>query len=338
MKILPLLSTLLFLPLAIANCATAVSRPNILLFLADNWSWPHASALGDPTARTPVFDRIAKEGVLFTQTFCPVPSCSPTRSCMLTGRAAHQLEDAASLWSAFPRKLVVFTQALREAGYEVGYSGKGWSPGRFLEYGWPENPIGKQFQDFDEFLTHRDPVKPFFFWNGNTDTAMHKWRYAQDAGSSLDPKSLRIPAELPDSPTVQDTLLAYYASVGRMDEDAGRVIGALEQKKLLDETVVIYTSDNGWQMPRGLANCYDSGTRVPLAIRWGNKLQAGRKAEEFISLTDFAPTFLEIAGAKPPADMTESVFSTSCSRVLLLPRATMSSSNVNATRMFGAEI
>ncbi len=304
MKILPLLSTLLLFPLAIANSATLGSRPNILLFLADNWGWPHASALSDPTARTPVFDRIAREGVLFTHAFCPVPSCSPTRSCILTGRAAHQLEDAASLWSAFPRKLVVFTQALREAGYEVGYSGKGWSPGRYLEYGWSENPIGKQFKGFDEFLRQRDPAKPFFFWQGNTDTALHSWRSDPEAWASLDEKSLRIPPELPDSPQVRDTQLSYYGAVARMDADAGQTISALEQKKLLDETVVVYTSDNGWQMPRGLANCYDSGTRVPLAIRWGNKLEPGRIADEFISLTDFAPTFLEIAGVQTSAKMT----------------------------------
>lgn len=89
-----------------------------------------------------------------------------------------------------------------------------------------------------------------------------------------------------------------------MDADAQRVIDALQQKKLLDETVVVYTRDNGWQMPRGLANCYNSGTREPTAIRWGDKLTAGRKADEFISLADFAPTFLAIAGVKPSAGMT----------------------------------
>ena len=92
----------LFLLAASAAFAAAEARPNILLFLADNWAWPHAGAFGDPMADTPVFDRIAREGVVFSNTFCPVPSCSPTRSCMLTGRAAHQLGEAASLWSGFP--------------------------------------------------------------------------------------------------------------------------------------------------------------------------------------------------------------------------------------------
>src|SRR5688572_16370881 len=83
---------------AAASAVAADSRPNILLILGDNWAWPHAGALGDRTVRTPTFDRLVREGVLFTHAFCPVPSCSPTRACILTGRAAHQLEDAASLY------------------------------------------------------------------------------------------------------------------------------------------------------------------------------------------------------------------------------------------------
>jgi len=298
---------LVVLPHPPARAAEAVPpapRPNILFFLADNWSWPHAGVLGDSLARTPVFDRLAREGVLFRHAFCPVPSCSPTRSCILTGRAAHQLAGAASLWSAFPRTLQVFTEALRQAGYEVGYSGKGWSPGRFLEYGWTGNPVGREFRDFSEFLAQRDPARPFFFWSGNVDTALHRWRYEPEGWTGLDPQAVKVPPELPDDPVVRTTMLAYYGGVGRLDADAGRCVAALESRKLLDETLVVFTSDNGWQMPRGLANCYDSGTRVPLAIRWGHQLQAGRQTEAFVSLTDLAPTFLEVAGLPPSPGMT----------------------------------
>ena len=104
--------------------AAPEKRPNFLLILADNWAWPHAGILGDPMARTPAFDRIAREGIVFSNTFNPVPSCSPTRSCLLTGRIAHQLGERASLWSAFPRDTPVFTELLKQAGYEIGYSGK----------------------------------------------------------------------------------------------------------------------------------------------------------------------------------------------------------------------
>lgn len=284
--------------------AAAQTRPNILLFIGDNWSWPHAGALGDATVRTPVFDRIAREGVLFQHAFCPVPSCSPTRSCLLTGRAAHQLEEAASLWSPIQSKFRVYPQLLREAGYEVGFCGKGWSPGNFKDYGWSENPAGTEFKSFAEFLAQRDPTKPFCFWNGNTDTALHRWRYEPEGWAGLDAASVRVPPMLPDVEEVRLSQLAYYGGAERMDSEAGACLAALEARALLPNTVFIYTSDNGWQMPRGLANCYDTGTRVPLAIRWGDRLTPGRRVDEFVSLTDFAPTFLELAGVAVPPEMT----------------------------------
>jgi arylsulfatase A-like enzyme len=279
-------------------------RPNFLLAIGDNWAWPHAGVLGDRTVRTPAFDRIAREGVLFNNAFCPVPSCSPTRSSLLTGRAAHQLEDAASLWSAFPKKFRVFTGMLRDAGYEVGFTGKGWSPGRYKEFGWEENPAGRQFASFEEFMAKRDPAKPFFFWLGNVDTALHKWRFEPEGWQGIDPRTVVVPPMLPDVPDVRTSMLAYYGAVERMDAAFGAAIALVEKSDAPERTVVVYTSDNGWQMPRGLANCYDTGTRVPMAIRWGSKLSAGRKVDGFVSLTDLAPTFLELAGLHPTPEMT----------------------------------
>lgn len=287
------------------GAAVAEDRPpNILLFLGDNWAWPHAGVYGDPTAQTPVFDRIAREGVLLQHAFCPVPSCSPTRASLLTGRAAHQLGELANLWSAFPSRWMVFPEVLRRAGYEVGFCGKGWSPGKFEEFGWKENPVGRAYADFGEFLAQRDPSKPFFFWKGDICTALHQWRYEPEAWAGLDPASLRVPAELPGVEEVRLSLLAYYGAVGRMDAEAGRCLEALETRKLLENTAFFYTSDNGWQMPRGLANCYDTGTHVPMAVRWGKRIQPGSRVEAFVSLTDLAPTFLEIAGLQALPEMT----------------------------------
>lgn len=304
------MSRLLFwLLLGLLNLqASAGERPNILLLIGDNWSWPHAGALGDPLARTPAFDRIAKEGTLFRHAFCPVPSCSPTRSCILTGRAAHQLEDAASLWSAFPKKLEVFTGQLAANGYETGFTGKGWSPGRYKEYGWPHNPVGPEHEDFDAFLNQRNAAKPFFFWLGNVDTALHRWRDRQSGWSAEEIAKVKVPPVMPDTPEVRGSLLAYYSGVAAMDAVFAQAIASLERAGMLDRTVIVCTSDNGWQLPRGLANCHDSGTRVPFAVRWPGHAAAGRVVGDFISLTDLAPTFLELAGLKPPPVMTGGSF------------------------------
>ena len=285
----------------------AADRPHLLLVLADNWRWPNAGALGDPHAHTPAFDRIAREGVVFTHTFNPVPSCSPTRACLLTGMAAHQLGERASLWSAFPKDQPVVTQLLRDSGYHLGYAGKAWAPGNHEISGWSENPVGPKYSSFTEFLDQRDQSKPFFFWLGNTDTATRagKLPFADLARQeNIDPSSLTIPPELPDCPELRDDLLNYYGGIISLDRAVAVAIKALEDNRLLENTVIIYMSDNGWQMPRGLANCYDAGSRVPLAIRWGNRLQPGRKVDAFVNVADLGPTLLELAGLTPPKHMT----------------------------------
>ncbi len=302
----PLLCLLVVLLMGIGTLR-AEDRPNILFILGDNWRWPNAGALGDSLAHTPAFDRIAREGVLFTHTFNPVPSCSPTRACLLTGKVAHQLGERASLWSAFPKDTPVVTQLLREAGYQIGYSGKPWGPGNFAISGWSENPVGPKFADFADFHAKRDVAKPFFFWLGNTDTAtragkLDRIEFARE--EKIDPKALTIPPELPDCSELRDDLLNYYGGIVKLDREAGAAIAMLEKAGELDRTVVIYTSDNGWQMPRGLANCYDAGSRVPLAIRWGRQLAAGRRVDEFVNVADLGPTFLELARIMPPPEMT----------------------------------
>ncbi|MDZ4288321.1 MAG: sulfatase [Prosthecobacter sp.] len=282
----------------------AAERPNILLLIGDNWGYPHAGVLGDPVVKTPVFDDLARRGTLFTHTFCPVPSCSPTRSSLLTGRAAHQLEDAASLWSRFPSKFRVFTDALAAGGYRVGYTGKGWSPGRYEEER-KENPAGPKFVSFEAFLTEQTKAAPFFFWLGNTDTALNKWRQGTGgAAAGLNPALAKVPPCLPDAPEVRSNITDYLAGAQRMDADFGAALAALEKAGLAKNTVIVYTSDNGWQMPRGLANCYDTGTRVPMVVSWEGRVPAGRRVEDFVSLTDLAPTFLELAGLKPWPEMT----------------------------------
>ncbi len=285
-------------------CGAAEPRPNILLLIGDNWLYDHAGANGDPVVKTPVFDRIAREGARFTNAFCPVPSCSPTRSCIVTGRAAHQLADAASLWSKFDGRFKVFGDALSGSGYRVGFTGKGWSPGNFKDFGRAENPAGKQYASFPEFVAEGGAREPFFFWFGSVHTALHQWKNFTGKKHGIDPAKVRVPAYLPDTSEVRAEIADYLAAVEAMDAAFGEAVALLENEGQLENTVIVCVSDNGWQMPHGLAHCYDAGTHVPLAIRWPGKIGPGRVIDDFISLTDLAPTFLEIAGLKPWSEMT----------------------------------
>ncbi|MBI5396313.1 MAG: sulfatase [Verrucomicrobia bacterium] len=287
-----------------AATADSQQRPNILLVLGDNWAWPHASAYGDPVVKTPNFDRVAREGVLFTHAFCPVPSCTPTRNAMLTGQATHRLEAGASLWGHLPKKFAVFPDLIEASGYTVGFCGKGWSPGDYKAGGRERNPAGPQFKDFAQFLKSVPPGRPFCFWLGNTDTARHKIKTGAGVAAGLKPGAVRVPPYLPDTPEVRSDILDYYEAVQRYDAVLGETLRQIEDAGRDSNTVIIAASDNGWQFPRGLANCYDSGCHVPLAIRWPGVVKPGRRVDDFLDLTDIAPTFLEIAGLKPLPEMT----------------------------------
>lgn len=284
------------------SAQTAPLRPNILLAIADDWSWPHAGAYGDPTVKTPVFDRIALEGVLFTRAFAAAPSCTPSRAALLTGRYPHQLEEGGVLHGFLPEEFPVYTDLLERAGYYAGYTRKGWGPGRFEPGGRTRNPAGPQFTDFETFLRGRSAGQPFVFWFGSQDP--HRpYEEGSGAASGLDLASIRVPAFLPDTPEVRRDLADYFFEVERFDRELGEIVDRLRALGELDNTLIVVTADNGMPFPRAKANVYDAGARVPLAMRWPSRAKAGLTADAFISLSDLAPTFLEAAGLTPPDSM-----------------------------------
>jgi arylsulfatase A-like enzyme len=119
------------------------------------------------------------------------------------------------------------------------------------------------------------------------------------AGHRLE--EVRVPPFLPDTPEVRSDILDYYYEIERFDRETGEMLRLLEQTGQLDNTLVVMTSDNGFPFPRAKANCYDAGTKMPLAIRWPALLKAARTVDDFVNLTDLAPTFLEAAGLESVA-------------------------------------
>ena len=271
---------------------------NVVLAIADDWSFPHASIYGDRTVSTPNFDRIAREGARFTHAFVAAPSCTPSRAALLTGQAVHRLQEGGNLHGFLPKAYAVYPDLLEEAGYSVGYTGKGWGPGRFEPGGRARNPAGPLFKNFDDFMQQRPKGAPFCFWFGSTDP--HRpYEPGTGTASGLKTDSVRIPSFFPDTADVRSDLLDYYFEVQRFDRDLGRIIETLERAGELENTIVIVTSDNGMPFPRAKANVYDAGVRVPLAIRWPGVARAGTVIDSFVSHTDLAPTLLEGAGLKP---------------------------------------
>lgn len=293
-------------------------RPNILFAISDDQSFPHASLYGDKVVSTPAFDRIAREGVLFTNAFSASPGCSPSRAALLTGRNCWQLEDAGTHDSGFPAQYVVYPDLLEQAGYFVGHTGKGWGPGNWKVSGRTRNPAGPAFSarklapptdgiskndyaaNFADFLAQRPKGQPFCFWYGGQEPhRTFEKGSGLKAGKKLE--DVQVPAFLPDTKEVRSDLLDYALEIEWFDQHLGQMLQALEQAGELDNTIIVVTSDNGMAFPRAKANLYEYGFHVPLALRWGNQVKGGRVINDVVSLIDLAPTYLEALGIKPPS-------------------------------------
>ncbi len=284
------------------NEVSELPPPNILFCIADDWSYPHAGVYGDRTLRTPTFDALAAGGMLFTNAYCASPSCSPSRASILTGRYPHQNGVAGNLWSIFPRGLGVYTEKLSEAGYAVGSVGKGWAPGNWEDQGWQHNPAGKQFSDFKTFLDQSDNNQPFCFWFGSYDP--HR-EYQRNLGvhTGMHPDSVQVPGFHPDIPSVRNNIMNYNPEVERFDRNVGQMINLLRTRDMLDNTIIVVTSDNGMPFPRAKANVYDYGARMPLVVHWPARIPPGTVRKSFVSLASLAPTFIDAAQLSIPESM-----------------------------------
>ncbi|MCA8953763.1 MAG: sulfatase [Planctomycetes bacterium] len=287
---------------AFANAQQRV--PNILFCIADDWGWPHAGAYGDAVVQTPAFDRVAREGVLFEHAYVASPSCTPSRNAILTGQYHWRLGPGANLWSSLDVAVPVYPLLLQKAGYHVGHWRKSWGPGRLAVGGYTDShPVGKAFPGgFEAFLAARPDDAPFCFWLGASDP--HRdYELGSGRQSGIDVDAVKVPGFYPDVETIRSDIADYYFEVQRFDRDVADAIALLERRGELEDTIVVVTGDHGMPFPRCKSNLYDMGVRVPLAIRWGQRVRGGRTVEDFVSLVDLAPTFLALAGVDAPAEM-----------------------------------
>ncbi len=300
---------------------TEEGKPNILFAFTDDQSWIHAGAYGTSGVKTPAFDRVAREGVLFSHAFTAAPSCTPSRSAVLTGQNIWRVGHAGLLHGGLPKSLDVFPLMLRDAGYFIGHTGKSWGPGRWNSDGRTEHPVGKAYDtvsyqprleglsplnyaaNFELFLKDRPSGTPFFFWYGSSEPhRVYRKGQGLEAGKKL--SDARLFSSMLDNAETRSDVLDYYVEIEHFDRHLGRMIRMLEEAGELDNTLIIVTSDHGMPFPRGKSTLYDSGTRVPLAVRWPKRIPAKRWVDDFTSLTDVAPTILEAAGIQGPEAMT----------------------------------
>lgn len=310
---------LLILGLACRPTSESSSQkaPNILIAIADDVSFPHMGAYGCSWVKTPHFDRVAREGLLFQNAYTPNAKCAPSRSIILTGRNSWQLEEAANHVPFFPTKFKTVFEALAEQQYFTGHVAKGWAPGNVGEInGKKRQLVGPAFNEqvleapttgiakfdyaanFDQFLAQRPVDKPFCFWYGSLEP--HR-AYEYGTGVRLGGKHPNdiddLFAFFPDIDTVRNDVLDYAFELEYFDQHLGKMLASLEATGELDNTIVIVTSDNGMPFPRVKGQAYERSNHLPLAIMWGKGIKnPGRVIEEFVSFTDFSPSLLDLAG------------------------------------------
>jgi arylsulfatase A-like enzyme len=332
---------------AAAPAADRPERPNILFAFADDWG-RQASAYArldgpgtiNDAVSTPNFDRIAAEGVLFSNAFVNAPSCTPCRSSLLSGQYFWRTGRGAILQGAvWDENIPTWPLLLRDGGYHIGKSWKVWSPGTPADA-----PYGRQqyaFQsaggrinqfsqnvtklvasgqtvdqaraevleevraNFRAFLDKRED-QPFCYWFGPTN--VHRL-WVQGSGKALwgiDPDSLKgkLPPFLPDVPAVREDIADYLGEVQAFDAALGVLMDELKRSGDYDNTLIVVSGDHGPPgFPHGKCNLYDFGTRVALAVA-GPSVRGGRAVDDFVNLPDLAPTILEAGGVKTPEAMT----------------------------------
>ncbi|MFD2255124.1 sulfatase [Luteolibacter algae] len=308
--------------LFIAPLVPAAEQPNILFCIADDASMITFGAYGGKMIETPAFDRLAKEGAIFQNAYNCNPKCAPARACLVTGMYSWQLKEAGNHFPHFPGEFKWYPHLLMEEGFHVGHTGKGWGPGTFEG---EINPAGPAYNEetltppykgmhpinyaanFEKFLDGKPAEKPFCFWFGTYEPhrAYEKGSWKK-AGMKLE--DAEVPPFLPDNEIVRGDILDYALEVKWVDTQLGKAIQALEERGMLDNTLILVTSDHGMPFPRVKGQLYEEGVHVPMIAYWKGVIQPGRVIEDFVNFPDVAPTIMEAVGLRPHEQMTGKSF------------------------------
>lgn len=304
-------------------------RSNIVFIIGDDISAEDFGCYGNRGIRTPNIDRLAAESMRFNNGYLAISSCSPSRCAFLTGRYPHNLETAAELHGKLPAGVAMFPQLLRAAGYYSAQAGKTHFGENWNELTGPAVDafdIGGEGKDsagpsganqWIARLRDRPKDRPFFMWFGSHD-AHRPWDKNPFNGLNR-PEDVRVPPYLVDTPETREDLARYYDEITRFDHHIGEVLQELARQRVLDNTIIIVTSDNGRPFPHSKTQLYEDGIKMPLLIRWPQAGLHAQQTDALASAIDVAPTVLELAGV-PKAATIQGV---SLVPVLKDPRATV---------------
>ncbi len=280
-------------------------RPNILWISCEDLS-PRLGCYGDHVAQTPNIDRLAGQGIRYTNVFTSAPVSAPCRSGIITGmyqtsigthhmRTSHRAEGLPTPYEAVPPPYVkTFTEYLRAAGYYCTNNVKTDYQFESPVTAWDECSNKAHYKD------RPDREMPFFaVFNLGVTHESNNWHEPE----STDPSSVEVPPYYPDNEIVRKNIARLYDNIARLDTMVGEILKELEDEGLAENTVVFFWSDHGDGLPRAKRWLYDSGTRIPLIIRWPGYIEGGVSDCRLISSIDFGPAVLSVAGVPVPKHM-----------------------------------
>lgn len=332
----------------VAGGLAQARSPNFLLILTDDHGCGDVSAFQGVDVRTPNMDRLGQEGIVFTTMRANATVCSPSRAALLTGRYADRVGVPGVIrshpddsWGYFDPKAPTLADELRQAGYHTALIGK-WHLG--LES--PNTPNERGFDYFHGFLgdmmdsytshlrhgnnylrRNAEVIKP----TGHATDLFAEWavHYVQDRARQpdrpfflflafnaphfpIEPPAASLEKVRQRAPTLGEPRAKNVAFVEHLDAAIGRVLEALREAGLADNTLVVFTADNGGSLPHAQRNTpwrggkqdhYDGGLRVPFLLRWPAQVRPGSQSDYAGLVFDLFPTFLELAGRTPGPDL-----------------------------------
>jgi len=290
--------------LSVCNFGQApASKPNFVLIIADDVSWDDIGCYGNQQVKTPNIDRLAANGIRFTNFFLTASSSSPSRNSIITGRYPHNT-GGAELHTLPPDYMVSFPELLKQKGYFTAQAGK-FHMGNYARRGFDLiNENNKLNGDGGEelwlkLLQEKPGGKPFFMWLAAYD-AHRQWGPNKFSGTH-DPVDITPPFYLANGDKTKADLAKYYDEITRFDHYIGLVVNELEKQGLVDNTVLIVMADNGRPFPHCKTRVNDRGLKSPFIVHWPGGITGKQQVcPGLVSAIDIAPTILDLAGISVP--------------------------------------
>ncbi len=291
----------------ILNCSKK-EKLNILWLIAEDLG-PDLGCYGTRHVKTLNLNRLAREGVQFSNAFTTAPVCSASRSALMTGMYqttidAHHHRSHRDEYDRYilPEPYNVITEYFRQAGYYTcNCSGLDYDKNGKTD--WNFTPIVKPFDGTD--WRQRKDGQAFFAQINFSE--VHRMGKRPDK-LTVNPDLVDLPPYYPDHPVTRDDWAEYLSTIEVLDQKVGKVLDRLKEDGLEENTIVFFFGDHGRNHVRGKQWLYDGGIRIPLIIRWPGNLNAGIKNDDMVSAIDFAPTCLDLAGITPPEHLEGSIF------------------------------